>query len=384
MLGFFTAPRYAFGAGAIEQLSALDARRPLLLVAGRIAAEPSVRRIREELAKREVAVEQLAVPEGAPTLGAAETLTALVRDRTPDWIVAVGGGRTIDLARAAWVRYERPDLDLSEISPLTELHLRSKARFVAIPSTSGSGAESSSTLHLLGADGAPLRPASREFLPDWALLDPSLPGSGSPAVRADAAAEALSHTLESLVSAWTQPFSEALARSALATLMRTLPKAARHPEDDELRGAVQSAAALAGLSAANAQDGATAALAGALAPSLGLSYGRCVGILLPYVVEFNYPSARDQYQSVGPLLGEGAIVHRTDLSARLRTVLGGLGIPKTFQEAGVTEAQLRGVQDVVIARAGRSGAALSNPRVPSPQEWGRVLDTALRGGSVAF
>ncbi len=383
-MGFFTAPRYAMGPGALEQLSGLDAQRPLLLLAPRIAGEPATRRLVEELAKREVAVGQVTVPGGPPTPETAEALAAALRERNPDWIVAAGGGRTLDLARAAWIRYERPDLELSAVSPLTELRLRAKARFVAIPSTSGSGAESSATLHLVGPGGTPIRPNSRELVPDWAILDPGLPASLPGPLRADAAAIALAHALEAIVSAWTQPFSEALARGALATLVRSLPRLARHPEDEELRGAVHVAAALAGLSAANAQDGAAAALAGAVAGPLGLPYGRCLGIVLPYVLEFNYPSARDQYQSLAPLLGEGAIAHRTDLSMRIRAVLTGAGIPKTLAEAGVTESRLAEVQPTVAARGPVGGAALSNPRIPSGEEWGKLLDSAFRGGSIAF
>jgi alcohol dehydrogenase class IV len=383
-MGYFTAPRFAMGPGALEQLSALDARRPMVLVAQHLAGDPRARRISEELAKREVAVAEAVVAGGPPTVTAADALAATLRERSPDWIVAAGGGRTIDLARAAWVRYERPELDLSTISPLTELNLRAKARFVAIPSTSGAGAESSGSLHLRAEDGTPVRPTSRELVADWALLDPAFPAALPAASRADAAAEALAHGLESLVSAWAEPFSEALARSAVATLVRTLPKAARHPEDEELRGAIHVAAALAGLAAANSQDGAAAALAGALAPALGLPYGRCVGIVLPSILEFNYPSARDQYQSLGPSLGEGAIAHRTDLPMRIRSVLGSLGVPKTLAEAGVPESRLLEVRATVLARVERGGTALSNPRIPSAEEWGRLLDVAYHGGAVAF
>ncbi|HTT26294.1 MAG TPA: iron-containing alcohol dehydrogenase [Thermoplasmata archaeon] len=383
-MGFFTAPRFAMGPGALEQLSALEAQRPVVVLADRLTGVPRARRIAEELAKRDVSVGEIEVPDGPPTPAAAEALAERLRERAPDWIVVAGGGRTLDLARAAWVRWERPDLDLTGISPITELRLRSKARFVAIPSTSGSGAESSGTLHLLGDGGAPIRPCSRELVPDWALLDPGFPLTLPGPARADAAAIALGHALESIVSSWTQPFSEALARGALATLARVVPRAARHPEDEELGGTVHGAAALAGLAAANAQDGAAAALAGAIAPALGLSYGRCLGIVLPYVLEFNYPSARDAYQSLGPLLGEGAIVHRTDLSMRIRSVLAAAGIPRTFAEAGVAGARLAGAHAGLAARAEAGGTALANPRIPSAEEWGKLLDAAYRGGSVAF
>jgi alcohol dehydrogenase class IV len=384
VIGFFTAPRYVFGPGAIEQLSALETTRPVVVVDPRLKDSLPVRRVLEELAKREVAATTFVVPDGPPTVAGAEGLAVGFRDRGADWIVAVGGGRTLDVARAGWLRFERPELSLADVSPLIELGLRQKAGFVAIPSTSGSGAESTGALRLVAEDGTLLRPTSRELVPDWALLEPALAASMPPKVTADSGAQALAHAVESLVSAWSNPFSEALGREAFAALLRSLPKVARAPDDLELRGQIHHASSMAGLAAANSQDGATAALSEALAPGIGLSYGRCMGILLPYILEFNYPAARETYQSLGPLLGEGSIAHRSDLARRVRGVTDALGIPRTLADAGVAEERLRSVSELVATRAGQSGAALSNPRVPSRSEWGQLLDAAYRGTAIAF
>ena len=385
MIGFFTAPRFVFGTGALEQLSGLDARRPAVIVASHLAADTRTARVVEELAKRETSVALLTAPDGPASPASAGALAAQVRERGPDWIVAVGGGRVLDLARAAWLLYERPELELATVGPLTELGLRAKARFVAVPTTSGAGAESSPTVRLWNPDGSVLRASSRELVPDWAILDAAWPLSQPKEVTADAAAEALGHALEALVSAWTNPLSEALAREATAELVRALPRLAREPEDLELRGAVHHAAAMAGLAAANGQDGAAAALAEALAPGLGLSYGRCLGILLPFVVEFNYPSARDRYQALGPLLADGgSIAHRSDLPRRLRAVLEPLGIPASFAAAGVPPARLEEALAAALPRAERNGAALANPRVPSSTEWAELARAAFHGRAVGF
>ena len=383
-MGFFTPPRYVFGPGAVEQLSALDARRPTVVVDPRLAEDPRTRRIVEELGKLEVEVRLLTAPPGPPSVAGGNELGTQLAVGSPDWIVVVGGGTTIDLARAAWLRYERPDLPLESISPLTELGLRAKARMVVIPTTSGSGAESSGSVPLSVPGVGSVRPTSRELIPDWVLLDPRFPGSMPPEVTADSGAQALGHALESLVSAWTNPISEAMARESTMVLIRNLGKVAKDPSDGDLRTTVHHAAALAGLAAANAYDGATSALAEALAPAIGLTYGRCVGILLPYVLEFNYPSARDAYQALGPLLPEGSIGHRTDLARKVRQVGDLLGIPRDLRGAGVSAEQLQSVQGAVAARAARSGAALSNPRVPSEGELGRLLEAAFRGTPVDF
>jgi alcohol dehydrogenase class IV len=385
VIGFVTAPRIVFGPTAVEQLSALGADRPAVLVGPTLQHDARTLRVVEELAKRGVAVSTIVVPTGPATRASAELVAQGLTERTPDWIVALGGGTVLDLARAAWLRYERPELTWASIGPLTELHLRRKARFVAVPTTSGSGAEASPMLRLWEPDGSVLRPMSRELVPDWALIDPGWPSSQPPSVTADAAAEALANGLEALVSAWSNPMSDALARESSAQLLRTLPKLAKDLGDAELRAAIHHSATLAGVAAGNAGVGAASALSEALAPALGLSFGRCLGVLLPTIVEFNYPSARDAYQALGPRLGEGlSIAHRSDLPGRLRASLEALGVPPNFAKAGVSEDRWRTAAAAAVPRAGRNGAALSNPRVPSDSEWERLLDAAYRGSPVAF
>ncbi len=384
MLGFFTAPRIAFGRGALEQLSALGADRPVVVVAPALAEHPRVRRIAEELAKREVAVSVLAAPPGPPGPGSAEALAAALRDRGPDWIVAVGGGRTIDLAKAAWLRYARPDLPLESVSPLVELGLRQRARFAAIPSTSGPGTESGMSPLLYLPDGATLRPASRELVPDWALLDPSLPATVPRPAAADAAAVALGHALETVTSAWSNPIAEALAREAFARLLSGLPKLARDPGDPDLLGIVHHAASMAGLAAANAQDGPAAAIAETLAPALGLPYGRCLGAALPVVAEFQFPSSREAYATLAPALGLGSVDHRSDLSRKLRTVGEAIGIPPSLRSAGTDESRFRAAIPGALARLRRHPGALASPRIPSESEWTRLLERTFDGGAVDF
>ena len=382
MTGFVLAPRYASGPGAIELLGELGGARPAVVTSARLATHPRRLRVIEEIQKAGGRPIELVAPDGAPDEAGAERLAEGFRSASPDRIIVVGGGRTIDIARAAWLRYERPDLPLDGISPLVDLRLRAKATCIVLPSTSGSGAEASGTLHLTSASGASLRPSSRELVPDWVLLDPYLPGTVAPPARADAAAIALGHALESMVSTWSQPFVEALGRRALAVLLATLPAVDKDPSELERVELVQQAAALAGLAAGNAQDGAAAALADALGPTWGLSYGRRLGIVLPYVLEFNYPSARDLYQSLAPEAGE-RIQHRSDLAKRVRTVLTGLGIPPTLGRAGLPEDRFRTALPDIVERAGKATPALANPRIPSPGEWSALLEAAYRGDPVS-
>ena len=385
MQGIFTSPKVVVGPGAIEALSGLGARRPLVVVDPALARANTHRRVVEELEKPEGSVASVFSDVTIePSAADIERGVPAVRSASPDLIVAIGGGSTIDTAKALWVRFVHPELALESVTPIVELGLRARAGFVAIPTTSGSGSEATWTAELRTADGRPFDLATRELVPDWALLDPSLLSTVPSAARADAAADLLGHAIEALGSEWANPFSDAVARDALATAFSVLPKLAKRPDDEDAAAALHHAATLAGLAASNAQLGVAHALARALGPSTGLSHGRLVGILLPYATEFNYPSARDRYARLLGPLGPPIAANRSALAERLRGVLGPLGIPRSLADAGVDRLRADGGRAAAVAHAARTPAAIANPRVPSEAELGGLLDAAWSGAAVTF
>jgi alcohol dehydrogenase class IV len=368
MMGFFTSPRICVGPGSIEQLSSLGARRALILVDPAVAQLGGDRRIREELLKDGAQVEVSRAVRIGPTL---ESLSDGVRAASaflPDWIVAVGGGSTIDTAKGVWLQYARPDLAGSSLTPLVELRLRERAHLVAIPTTSGSGSEATWMAHFWDADGRPVEIASRELVPDWALLDPTLPSTMPTTVTVDSALDALTHALEALASSWATPFSDGLARESVATLSRRLPEVLDHPDDLEVRGELHSAATMAGLAISNAQSGLVHAIAHAIGPRTGLSHGRLVAILLPWVLEFNFPAAREAYSSLGGILGAAAIQQATPFADWFRRLNAQVGVPPTLAAAGVDVRMLReqAVDWLPYVQSATSFGA--NPRIPSPED----------------
>ena len=384
MNGIFSSPSIAWGPGAIEVLSDLGAHRALLLVDPSVAPTPRVRRVVEEVEKGGASVRTLSDIEREPTLASVERIVPELTATRPDLIVAVGGGSTIDTGKALWVRYARPDVPLESVSPLTELGLRRVARFVAVPTTCGSGSEATWSAHLTAPEGRWVEIAARELGPDWALLDPSFITTLPVAEQASTGADAIGHALEAVVSSWANPFSDALAHRALATAVPALARVRRHPEDEDLAGALQIAACQAGLAVANAQVGVGHALAHALGAEFRVPHGRLVAALLPFVAEFNYPSARDPFALLAPTFGAAAGNQRTAISERLRTVWGAAGLPRTLPEAGVPADRLAIVRDEVARRAAAAPGALSNPRVPTPEELVRLLDAATTGAAVTF
>jgi alcohol dehydrogenase class IV len=375
-MGFFTSPRICVGPGSIEQLSSLGVRRALLIVDPAIAEREGDRRIREELEKDGAQVRVSHSVHIGPTLDSLEAGVRTASEFSPDWIVAVGGGSTIDTAKGIWVRYARPDLELSALTPLTELRLRDRARFIAVPTTSGSGSEATWMAHFWDGQHRPVEIASRELIPDWALLDPTLPATMPRAVTVDSAIDALAHALEALGSSWSTPFSDGLAREAVAILTRGVPDALDHPDDLEVRGPIHSAATMAGLAISNAQSGLVHAIAHAIGTRTGLSHGRLVAVLLPWVLEFNFPAAREAYQSLGGILGAAAVQQATPFADWFRQFNSRLGVPPTLAAAGVDVRTLRSQTTEWLPYVQSSTSFGANPRIPSLQELTALLERA--------
>jgi len=383
MTGFFTAPRIAWGPGAIEQLSGLGAQRVTVVVDPAVASHPGPRRIAEELAKPGSAVEVVTAGPDGDRVEAVEGLAKRLKELTPDWLVAVGGGRTMDGVKAARLLLEKPDLSLSTLSSVLDLPDPPHCRLVAVPTTSGSGSEASWSVDLRTGSGETVELAHRALVPDWAIVDAGLAESLPNEVRRDGGVETLAQATEAFLSAWANPFSDALATSVVRTVFERFPHALRWSDDPDAKEAMHAAATLAGLAASNAQRGVAHALARALVEPTGLPYGRLLGILLPRVLDFDRPSARDRIETLG------LVAHAADdrapvpFEARLLRLYETLRIPSSLAAAGVDRSRLDGVRPQVVANALRSPAVLANPRVPGAKEVESLLDAAFIGSGAA-
>lgn len=379
MMGYLTSPRFCFGPQALEQLSSLGFTRVAVVVDPALRRRPSQTRIEEELAKIEARTEILDGPPGEPTLEGVETLAGQLRGFGPDGIVAVGGGSLLDAVKGAWARYERPELRLEEITPLTDLRLRTRARWVAIPTTAGSGSESHGSAQFHREDRPLLEIGARELEPDWALLDPGLLVTLTTDQVAVGGGDALAHALEALASEWASPFTDAMAREAIGRLVLDLPKARKRPGDPDLLASLQAASALAGLAAGNAQAGAVHALAHGLQAAVGVPHAAAASALLPYVLEFNFDAARERFKALEGVLGAGPVQDRYAFADRFHRLAEQAGMPRTLSDAGLDPERYRARRDRIVAFAQSSPALVGNPHLPTPAELGELLDRAMEG-----
>jgi alcohol dehydrogenase class IV len=377
MVGFFTTPQIAWGTGALEQLSGLGARRAAVVIDPPLAALRPVRRVTEELERGGASVQVIADLPLTTRTDRVSELASRLRSADADWVVVVGGGTAIDAAKGARLLVERPDIDLErppvDIGPPEP----ARTRLAAVPTTSGSGADASWTADLWSVDGAPFELAHRSLIPAWAIVDPAFPAGLPASAVATGALQTAAQACEAYLSAWANPFSDALAMDALGVVARRLPHALRWSDDPDARAALHYAATEAGLAQSNAQRGLAHALTRALVRPTGLDYATVLAVVLPGVLEFDRPATREKLEALALALRQRDDAATLPVVERLGRLSSTGGIPRTLAAAGANPATVRASCERVVAETLRSPAVLANPRIPSAEDVGQLVEAAL-------
>ena len=382
MVGFVTAPAIAWGAGALEQLSGLGAQRAAVVLDPAVAGHEAPRRAIEELERAGASVAVIGDRPVSARLGDVVDLAARLRGADADWVVAIGGGTTIDAAKAARLFVERPELSPERPPVDPSLPERPRTRLAAVPTTSGSGAEASWAVDLFDTDDRPVELAHRSLVPEWAIVDPRFAGELAPEAVVDGALQSAALACEAYLSAWASPFSDAFAVDAVRTVTHRLPHALRWSDDPEARAALHYAATMAGIAASNAQRGVAHALARALVRPTGLGYGTLLGIALPAVLDFDRPSCRDRLETLAEALRAPGETTTVGVAERLRRTAAVCGVPPDLAAAGAEPARVDAARARIVADTLRSPAVLANPRVPTPADVAALL--AAIAGSAAM
>lgn len=320
-------PEVCTGKGSVERLACLEPARVLVVTGSSGRRSGALERVTTQL-KDATDREVLELEGGEPRAASIKAAREKVARFAPQWIVAVGGGAVLDAAKFLWAQLEHPDLVFSgKAVPIGPL--RGKARFVAIPTTAGSGSEASQAAVLAGDDGTKIPYVSPHWVPDIAILDPvlivSLPRETTVATGFDA----LAHAVESAVSSLGNPFLRVLAATSVGLALRHLPSAAENPQDLSARAGMLEAAFLAGLCQSMTSTGAAHALSHAASKLHSAPHGAATGFFLLPTMRWNRKKNAAVYDelAVGCGLTDGAA-----LEAALLDLVARVGLPQRFAE----------------------------------------------------
>lgn len=293
------------GEGALVALRTLPAARVALVATERARRSPALQRWLENPGPFEV---RHLTPSwsGEPDFNALSGTVGELADYGPDWIVAVGGGSVLDGAKLCWARYEHPRFPVERLSrPFALPRLRAKARFVAVPTTSGTGSENSSAAVFVDPQSGHKVPVvTHDFLPDVAVLEPRLTSGLSVRWTVLTALDALAHALEGRVSTLANPLVDGLAESSAIEIVTALTRFLSEGDSLEVRGRLQIAAFHAG----QVQNLRLVGIAHAIAHQLGkwhVPHAVAIGVLLPIGMEeaMRADSVRAVYDRIGRACG---------------------------------------------------------------------------------
>ncbi len=396
-MGRFTLPRDLYhGKGALEALKTFTGKKAVVVVGGgsmkRFGFLDKAVSYLEEAGMEVKLIENV---EPDPSVETVMRGAKVMQEFEPDWIVAMGGGSPIDAAKAMWAFYEYPETTFEDlITPFSFPTLRTKARFCAISSTSGTATEVTAFAVITDYQKGIKYPlADFNITPDVAIVDPTLAETMPPKLTAHTGMDAMTHAVEAYVSTMHCDYTDPLALHAIKMIHNDLK--ASYDGDMEARDRMHNAQCLAGMAFSNALLGIVHSMAhktGAAYTGGHIVHGCANAMYLPRVIQYNakVPEAAVRYAEIADFINLGGETTEKKVAllvAELKKMNEALNIPKGIfeYEGGIIDEKeflekLPKVAELAIGDA----CTGSNPRQPSQEDMEKLLKACYYGEDIDF
>ena len=402
----FTNPRDIYhGKGALEALKTFEGKRAVICVGGgSMKRFGFLDRAEKYLGEAGMEVKLFEGIEPDPSVETVMKGAAFMSEFQPDWIVAIGGGSPIDAAKAMWIKYEYPETTFEDMCKVFGLpKLRTKAKFCAVSSTSGTATEVTAFSIITDYNKGIKYPiADFEITPDVAIVDPELAETMPQKLVAHTGMDALTHSIEAYVSTAHSDFTDANAIHAIEMIQRDLVDS--YNGDMTARDNMHTAQCLAGIAFSSGLLGIVHSMAhktGAAFADYGahIIHGAANAMYLPKVIAFNAKdeTAKKRYGVIADYMGLGGDSDdekTANLIAYLRGMNDKLNIPHGIKFYGADSypaAQGFVPEDVflerlpeIAANALKDACTGSNPRQPSQEEMEKLLKSCYYDTEVDF
>lgn len=385
----FTLPRdIYFGENSLEELKNLRGKKAMVVVGGGSMKKFGfLGKTVSYLKEAGLEVELFEGVEPDPSVETVMRGAEAMQKFQPDWIVSMGGGSPIDAAKAMWIFYEYPDFSFDQaIIPFGLPELRRKAKFVAIPSTSGTATEVTAFSVITDYKSRIKYPiADFNITPDIAIVDPELAQTMPPTLTAHTGMDALTHATEAYVAALRSPFSNPLAMEAIEMIYDWLIKS--YKGDKEARNQMHIAQCLAGMAFSNALLGITHSMAHKTGPVFNIAHGCANAIYLPYVIDFNKKVCATQYAEIAKrlkLTGNTTEELVNAYTALIQSLNRQMNIPLSLKDFGVSEADFKANLKFISENAILDACTGANPRPVSKEEMEKLFTCIYYGQKVDF
>ena len=330
----------------------------------------------ESLENAGIKVDAYTETEGNPSVETVEKAAAAFCKSGADFIIALGGGSPMDVAKAVGVvaryggsitEYEGGDRVPGDIIPL-----------IAIPTTAGTGSEVTAFSVITDhSRNYKLTVFSYKLIPAYAILDPELLTTAPVSVAAACGIDAMVHALEAYISKDASPFSDAMAEKALELIGKNIRRYVADRTDIEAAEAMITGSLFAGIAFSWARLGDVHAMSHPVSAYFDVPHGVANAILLPTIVEYNALADRGKYLKLFNCISltpaseaEFEPFMLVDLLTELNEQL---GIPGSLGEVGVTADKF----DAMADDAMKSGNIAVNPRSTTKKDVLPLYEKAL-------
>jgi alcohol dehydrogenase class IV len=396
-MGRFTLPRDLYhGKNAIEELANFEGKKAMVVLGGGSMKKFGfLDKVVGYLEKAGLEVKLFENVEPDPSV---ETVMAGAKAMTefqPDWIVAIGGGSPIDAAKAMWAFYEYPEVTFEDlIVPFNFPKLRTKAKFCAIPSTSGTATEVTAFAVITDyAKGIKYPMADFNITPDVAIVDPNLAETMPAKLTAFTGMDAMTHAFEAYVSTLHSDYTDGLALHAIKLIREHLEKSFQG--NMESREHMHNAQCLAGMAFSNALLGIVHSMAhktGAAYTGGHIVHGCANAMYLPKVIRFNSKNeeAAKRYVEIAKYLGLEGTDDASYIDAIIKMIEDmnkALLIPsciKDYEGGIIDEKEFNEKLSKVAKLAIGDACTGSNPRQPSEEEMEKLLLAVYYNNEIDF
>lgn len=402
----FTLPRDLYhGKGSLEALKTFKGKRAIICTGGGSMKKFGfIDLATKYLNEAGMEVELIEGIEPDPSVETVMKGAAKMLEFQPDWIIAIGGGSPIDAAKAMWIKYEYPETTFEDMCKIFGLPtLRTKAKFCAIPSTSGTATEVTAFSIITDySKGVKYPIADFEITPDVAIVDSNLAETMPQKLVAHTGMDAMTHAVEAYVSTCNCDYTDPLALHAIKMIQNDLVDS--YNGDMNARGRMHNAQCLAGMAFSNALLGIVHSMAhktGAAFEKYGahIIHGAANAMYLPKVIAFNAKdeTAKKRYGQIADHMGLGGQNDDekvTLLINYLRKMSEDLNIPHCIKNYGVDsypceqgfvpeEVFLEKLPEIARLAIGDACTG-SNPRIPSQEEMEKLLKCCYYDTEVDF
>ncbi len=304
-----------------------------------------------------------------------EEAAALARAANVDIVVAVGGGSSIDSAKAINILLTNPS-PINQYDGINTVKVPGKP-LIAIPTTSGTGSEVTAFSIVTDTVRKKKMVIGGQFVgATIALADPLLTVGMPPKITASTGMDALTHAIEAYVSKGAMIPTDVLALKAIDLICNNIVKATKSGSDIEARSNMLLGSMMAGFAFTNAVLGLVHSIAHPLSAHFNLPHGVANAIGLPYVMEFNVPAATAKFKDIAVAMAID-VTGMTDTDAAqaavalVRNLNRELEIP-TLKECGIS----REMFDRLAEDALKEVSTFFNPRDPSKEDVLAILEKA--------